>query len=150
MKISELLVEAEHVKKAGFIPYFHDGNDVRMMFMTPSNSAFGGSSPSIAKGGIDKGETSKVAGIREAQEELGLKRSNLKAETVRLGADKNITGLDESYRIQVFIGEVKSMDDFDEPHYETGSVHWLTLSEFKSKGRKSQVPLVVEAASKIS
>lgn len=149
LRVLSFLV-AKMSDKAGLIPYFQDGDDEpRMAFMVTSNPRFGGAAPMIAKGHIDEGEAPDEAAIREAEEELGLRRSNMLGasfETVWRGA---LTGLDETYKFYVYAVRVKSMTDFDEPDYETEKVVWLTSAEFEKVGRTTQRHIVALAAKKI-
>lgn len=148
MKLLE--IKASKIAKAGFIPYIVSGGVIRMLFAVSSDAKFGGSRPMIAKGFIDPGEDVLAAAIREASEELGLTKSNLKSKTVELGWDGDITGLDQRYRMSIFTGQVKSTTAFDKPHYETKSTHWLTLEEFIKNGRQSHVKIVKACHSKLS
>lgn len=147
MKLFEL---KSKIIKAGFIPYVFENNLPVFMFMISSDVAFGGLDPAIAKGHVDDGESEMQAGIREAEEELGLVTSNLKHETIQLAWKGNIDGLTEQYPLSVFIGEVKNKNDFVKPHYETASVIWLTEEEYIKSGRKSQAHIVKVAAKLLS
>jgi len=129
-------------KKSGMIPYVMKGGVPLFLFMIPSDSAYGGSRPSISKGNVDSGETTEQAAIREAEEELGLKRSNIVLGSVRLIWNSTFTGDVDAYDFYVYVCEVKSSSDFDKPHYETGSVHWLTAEEFENRGRRIHVKIV--------
>jgi 8-oxo-dGTP pyrophosphatase MutT (NUDIX family) len=133
--------------KAGFLPYVMEDGEAVFLFMIPSDTRYGGDRPSIAKGRIEHEESTEDAALREAEEELGLKTSNLKPETVKLAWKGMLTGLDETYEISVFMGEVNDKEDFGKPHFETGSVHWLTAKQFTTEGRKSQVKIINAAAS---
>lgn len=130
--------------KSGFIPYYVEDGQIEFMFMIPSDPKYGGDLPGIAKGGIDPGENLKEAGIREAEEELGLKKSNIKGKTVKHVWTGKIKGSSDSYIMSVFAGEVKSKKDFDKPCYETKEIQWMTAEEFKRDGRKSQAKIVSE------
>ena len=68
------------VKRAALIPYFiHPNGEVEMMFMQPSDDLYGGPDPQLAKGKVDPTDaTVEEAAIREASEELGLRRDNMK------------------------------------------------------------------------
>lgn len=144
MKIAELF-EAKN-GKAGCIPYDHDG---RMLFMISSDADYGGPDPMIAKGHVDPGETYQQAGIREAEEELGLKTSNIVQGTIELGWKGELRGNLESYPFEVFMCNVDDVVDFNKPHYETKEVVWLTMEEFNKVGRKSQRHIVQAIADKI-
>jgi 8-oxo-dGTP pyrophosphatase MutT (NUDIX family) len=148
MKLNELNLPVVDSGKAGVIPYIRDGDTVKMLFMVPSDPAYGGDRPAIAKGHVDKGETPEAAAIREAEEELGLKRSNMKGAPT-LAWSGELSGLEAHYILHVFIVEVNDEDDFNEPHFETGSTHWLTASEFASKGRRSQNSIVQQVVRSI-
>ena len=139
MRLDEI---AKVPEKAGFVPYVFVAGEPVFYFMSPSKSEYGGPQPQIAKGGVDEGETIYEGALREAKEELGLKKSNLIDNTVMMGWKGKIRGKRETYMMTVYIGEVKKQDNFKEPHHETGSTHWLTLKEFMKNGRKSQASIV--------
>lgn len=132
-------------ERAGFIPYVYENGVPLYYFMTPSDAKFGGDQPSLAKGRVDDGETVKQAAVREAEEELGLKRSNIKHETIQLAWKGKIRGQKESYTMVIYMGEVKDKEDFNAHDHETGSTHWLTVKEFAKQGRESQVKIVKAA-----
>lgn len=138
------IAEVAEKQKAGIIPYFVNKEGVaRMLFMIPSNPAYGGSHPQIAKGSIDPGEDTATAAMREGMEELGLQHSNIVA--VRSVGTERITGLDETYSLSLFAAKVKNPGQFSQPHYETGKRVWLSAEEFSKVGRKSQAALVKKA-----
>lgn len=124
------------MKKAGIIPYLKIDGEIHMMFMTSSNPDFGGPFPSIAKGLIDAGESPLQAAVREGHEELGLKESNM-AGPIKLVWSGIVKGQEATYPLTVFAVEVANQIDFDEPHYETGKIHWFTMAEFARRGRES-------------
>lgn len=130
-------VMREKIYRAGMIPFFvdKDGN-IQMKFMIPSDQKFGGGDPQFAKGRIEKNEIHEEAAIREAKEELGLREDNVKWFYYlgeRLG------------RTHMYICEVKSKEDFDEPHYETESTHWMSSDDFELRGRDIHRPVIREA-----
>lgn len=143
MKLLEITAES----KAGFLPYIMVDGVPQFMFMIPSDPEYGGDKPTVAKGGIDEGESPKQAGIREAEEELGLKKSNVNPSTIRLAWAGEIKGMSSSYFMSIFMGEVKDKSDFNKPHFETKETVWLSLDDFKKHGRQSQVEIVEKAAS---
>jgi 8-oxo-dGTP pyrophosphatase MutT (NUDIX family) len=132
--------EVELRQKAGIIPYVRDEDGIKMLFMKPSNAAYGGSQFQIAKGNIDPGEDTKTAAIREGVEELGLRPANI----VKLKkiTSQRLTGLDETYIITVYAAEVADPTAFGSPHYETSKTKWMTADEFRATGRLSQVGIV--------
>lgn len=139
MKLTEIAGQTE---KAGFIPFIMKDGIPIFFFMTPSKKEFGGILPQIAKGGIDDGETVYEAALREAKEELGLRKSNLINDSIFLAWRGKIKTKSEIYTLSVYAGEVKKASNFKEPHYETGSTHWLSQKEFSKVGRKIQRPIV--------
>lgn len=147
MKLNELNLPVIKDGKAGLIPYFIEDGVVQMLFMKSSNAAFGDSAPMIAKGHVDPGESFEAAGVREAEEELGIRKSNLKE--VYLGWSGELSGELDHYEFKVYTAEVHNKKDFDTPCYETESVHWLTIKEFEKVGRKSHLKIVQSVHSKI-
>ena len=119
------------------IPFFvNENNEIEMKFMIPSDQKFGGGDPQFAKGRLERGESPEEAAIREAKEELGLREENVEW-FFEMG-----TVLGRTY---MFICEVKNKNDFDEPHYETESTHWMTLDQFEKEGRELHRPVIREA-----
>lgn len=141
------LSEIQTLQKAGFIPYVLEDGEPLMLFMIASNPQFGGTKPMISKGHVEKNEDLKEAAIREAEEELGLKPTNITH--VEFGWSGNITGFDDDYTLTIFIGEVSYKENFGKPHYETKETVWLTLEQFKKQGRTSHVPIVEHVRNKI-
>jgi 8-oxo-dGTP pyrophosphatase MutT (NUDIX family) len=129
------------MKKLGAVPWISQSGKVLMMFMIPSDPAYGGTAPQIAKGNQDPGESAHHAALREAAEELGLRGSNI-LEVLDPAVTETVQTQTTSYDLTVYAVQVRNLDDFDQPHYETASVHWLTLEEFKIRGRKNQQSLV--------
>mgnify|MGYP000019315150 CR=1 FL=1 len=124
--------------KAGFVPYQLSNDAPIFMFMIPSDPKFGGDQPQIAKGMIDEGEEEFTSAFREAEEELGLRRSNIIPHTIK----HVTTDIKGSVSMAIYMGQVKNLKDFDPPHYETGSVHWLTLDQFRKIGKPSHLHIV--------
>lgn len=131
-----------HTDRAGFVPYFRVDGRVEFLFMISSDPHFGGDKPAIAKGKIDDGESSLTAALREAHEELGLRESNLVEGTIQKKYEEMVRGISGEYRMKVYVGEVKDISAFDQPHYETKETVWLTLEEFKKKGRHTHVKIM--------
>lgn len=132
----------EKIYRSGLIPYFiNENGDIEMLFMKPSDPKFGGPDYQIAKGRVeDDDENFKEAAIREAEEELGLYRSNL-MDVFELG---NFLG-----RTSVFVGQVKNKDLFGVPDFETDSTRWMTEKEFLISGRPLHKPIIKEAVDQI-
>ena len=134
------------LEKAGLIPYVFVKSEPLFKFMVPSDPAFGGSKPSIAKGNIDFGESCIEAAIREAEEEVGLIKSNIKNSTIQVIWPKDIVWAGNTcYSLIVYACEVKNSHDFTNPHYETGKTFWLTAKEFSEVGKNWQIPIVNRA-----
>lgn len=134
--------------RAGLIPYFNDNGVIKMLFFIPSDPAYGGDQPQIAKGRVDRGEDIQTAALREASEELGLKLSNVI--NTKLITKDLLSGMTaNNYEFHLFASEVKSMEDFTDYGYETMETKWLTMEEFKIQGRETQIDLVQKAYNKI-
>lgn len=122
--------------RAGLLPYVIENDRVKFLLMKPSDARFGGPEFQIAKGKIEQGETEEEAAVREAEEELGLIRSNI-GPVEFLG---NYLG-----RTSMFITEVKDRSKFNKPHFETSETVWLSLPEFDIIGRKLHLHVIQEA-----
>lgn len=128
--------------RAGMIPYFVNHGIIEYMFMIPSDPNYGGFLPSIAKGHIDDHESALKAALRESNEELGLRQSNLIESSIILAWSGSIEGLNEKYNMLVFAGQVKNKHNFSKPHFETGKTVWMTINDFLANGRQSQKQIV--------
>ena len=134
--------EKHLVYRAGLVPYFVEKNGtIKMMFMRPSNYVYGTFTYQLAKGKVeDEDETFYDAAIREAQEELGLFKSNI-IKTEEVG---NFMG-----RTMVYVSKVKNKDMFGMYSDETESTKWMTLDEFMDEGRELHKPVVQAVHRKI-
>ena len=132
------------VKRAAVIPYFVDDNGtVHMMFMAPSDSRYGGSDPQLAKGKVDpEDESIQDTAFREAHEELGLRKDNIYEDSIKFYG--TILG-----NTDLFYCRVINQTSFDEPHYETEKVFWLTNEEFGQYGRPLHIDIVNEVSTQI-
>lgn len=128
--------------RAGLIPYYVDqkSKQIKMMFMRPSATQYGGDQWQLAKGKIDPGEDAEQAAVREAQEELGLFKSNIDG--------LQFVGVFLK-SISVYVCKVKDREMFGQPSFETDETVWLTLDEFEDQGRPLHIPLVRETHSMI-
>lgn len=134
------MVEIKNSNKSGIIPFYVDETgQILMLFMIPSDPYYGGPRLQIAKGGIDPGETSQDTAVREGIEELGLRMSNVVAVERGTPAIELKRADGECYSMEVFVAQIVDPGDFDTPHYETGSTDWLTIQEFRAKGRAFNV-----------
>jgi len=126
------------VDRAGMIPFYvTDEGEILMMFMIPSDPTYGGAEFQIAKGKVDPGENYETAAVREAEEELGLLMTNTINDVYFMGRYLG--------RMYIHIVQVKSVTDFNAPHYETGQVGWLTKDQFMNIGRDLHKPIVEQA-----
>lgn len=100
--------------------------------MVPSDPAYGGSDKQFCKGQIDEGETPLDAAKREGMEELGFIPENAISEYLELG---KLNGID-FFAVEV---NSKNLNPF---HYETGSVHWIGMSEAFKIIREFQRPML--------
>ena len=135
--------------RAGLIPYLHekDGSLVYLM-MVASDPKFGGPRPMISKGKIEAGESPLECAVREAEEELGLKRRNLRGDFIEV-YEGRIELYSCAYQLYVFGVEIQDRYDFDKWCDETEFTTWMDLESFKQKGRKDHVRFVEELERKL-
>jgi 8-oxo-dGTP pyrophosphatase MutT (NUDIX family) len=132
--------------RAGIVPYYIDGNQIHVYLMIPSNAAYGGTEPQIAKGRVEE-EGEQEAAIREGEEELGLIRSNI--DKIEVGWSGNLSGMSASgYKFVVYIASIKDPKNFGKFHYETGWAGWISEQEI-SRVRDSQRQIVSAIIQKI-
>jgi 8-oxo-dGTP pyrophosphatase MutT (NUDIX family) len=127
---------SKKVERGGIVPFYvNSTGEIKMMFMQPSDKRYGGPEFQIAKGRMEPGENPLETTLREANEELGLRESNIKW-IRKVGVFLNTH--------HIYIAEVNTRNDkkFDEPMYETGATKWMTEKEFVSIGRKLHIPIV--------
>jgi len=128
------------IYRAGVIPYYVEDGVINMLFMVPSNEAFGGSDPQLPKGRIDEGEDAKQAALREGNEEVGLLPWNIE----HLEEVGTFLG-----RTTVFVAKVKDKNDFGDFHFETKETTWMTPEQFDQDGRLLHQPVVRSCVRKI-
>ena len=119
--------------KAAFIP-FHNG---KVLVCRSSNPAFGGPHFALCKGNVDEGETVQQAAIREAQEELGLRETNITGPIKHLGTFKTF-----DYMLSVYMAEVADPKAFNEPCWEIAETKWMTWDQFTAVGREQHRPII--------
>lgn len=124
------------VERSGVIPYYIDEGQIKMLFMKPSDARYGGDVFQIAKGKHEEGEDPLEAGLREANEELGLFKGNIDL-THKLG---RFLG-----RTHIYVVRIKDPDMFGDPHFETEETRWMTPEEFYEVGRDLHKPVVKAA-----
>jgi len=114
------------IYRAAVIPYVIEDGIVKMMFMKPSNTQYGGDNFQIAKGRIEDGETAEQTARREGYEELGLREDNILTFN-ELGVFLG--------RTTFYVVGVADKTAFDQPHFETDETRWMTFEEFQKEGR---------------
>jgi len=131
--------------RAGIIPYIWDEKKGAYvyMFMMPSDAKFGGAVLQIAKGVIEDTEHPELSAVREGEEELGLKRSNMAEKPFEFFKSLQITAKDK-YSMNVYAVEIKNKKDFNKPHFETKFTTWVPAERFNQIGRKGHREIVTE------
>ena len=133
--------------RVGIIPYCHIDGVLHLRLMIPSDPAYGGTEPQIAKGRIEEGEDPVQSAIREGEEELGLVPGNI--QNTQLMMTDTITGMTASYDMNIYITEVKDPTKWGEFHYETGWSDLLSIDDALSKVRQSQKKYIEEIMRKV-
>lgn len=129
--------------RAGMIPYMRgEDGTLEYLMMVSSDPKFGGPRPMISKGKIEDGEGTLEAAIREAEEELGLKRRNMKMMTINGIAAERVTLHSGTYDLTLYSCEIIDRYDFDKWCDETEYTVWMTLEEFREDGRKDHIKYV--------
>lgn len=130
--------------RAGLIPFLRcaDGQ-LRYLMMVASDPKFGGPRPMISKGKIEDGENAFECAMREAEEELGLNPRNTRGEALCI-FEGRIELYSCAYHLTVFAIEIQDRYDFGKWCDETEYTEWMTLDEFKERGRKDHVRFVEE------
>lgn len=121
------------ISRSGVLPYYIEEGEIKLLFMRPSNKKYSGDTFQIAKGKHEEGESAKEAGLREANEELGLFKGNVK-DTHKLGVFLG--------RTTIYVCEIKDPDMFGDPCHETKETKWMTPKEFQKEGRDLHKPIV--------
>lgn len=106
-------------KRSGLIPVYFEYGRIFACCMIPSNDQFGGSMPQMAKGHIEKEYSTKDNAIKEAEEELGLKRENI----------HRVHYLGDFTRIACYTCLVHDPEDFIEPHWESSWAGWVDITD---------------------
>ena len=129
--------------RAGMIPYMRgEDGTLEYLMMVSSDPKFGGPRPMISKGKIEDMEDRLEAAIREAEEELGLKRRNIREGSIRDLADERVTLHSGTYDLTLYSCEIMDRYDFGMWCDETEYTVWMTLEEFREDGRKDHIKYV--------
>lgn len=135
MRLDE--IKKKRRSRAGIYPVYTDADgQVWVCLMIPSDPAYGGPQPQMGKGGVDDGQTPEQAAVREGEEELGLRQSNMKG--VEFLTKETISGLDKSYDIYVYTTEIIDPKAFDKPHYESSWAGFLEIGDAIARTRSNQ------------
>ena len=125
------------------IPWIETDEGIKMLFMKSSNPAYGGSKWQISKGHMEKGEKPLAAAVREAEEELGIRKSDIS--NVTLVGKFKLSGEVDDYVLHIYKAHMKTTKLG--PHdSEVGKVEWLTPKEFMSSGREMFKSIVKRAS----
>lgn len=138
-QIDELAFE-KHAR-AGLIPYLFEDGECKFLMMVGSNPLYGGPRPMISKGKIESGENKLGAAIREAEEELGLRQSNMIGQPILL-ADERVILRSGTYELTVYGVLIRDKWAFDMWCDETEYTTWTTLENFRETGRRDHVKYV--------
>lgn len=125
--------------RAGLIPYLRDADGVlKYLMMVSSDPKFGGPRPMISKGKIEADETPLGGAVREAEEELGFQMRNARGalKLVFEGRQELYSG---AYHLTVFGVEILDRSDFGKWCDETEYTEWMSLEEFKTRGRRDHL-----------
>jgi len=134
--------------RAGLIPFLRESGELKYLMMVSSDPKFGGPRPMISKGKIEDGETPLEAAVREAEEELGYKQRNARGAVLPIFADRQEL-YSGAYHLSVYGVEIQDKYDFDKWCDETEYTLWMSLEEFRSKGRKDHVKFVEQLEAKV-
>ena len=134
--------------RSGLIPFMKEGDELKYLMMVCSDPKFGGPRPMISKGKIEEGEAPLETAIREAEEELGFKQRNARGAILPIfdGRQELYSG---AYHLSVYGVEIQDKYDFDKWCDETEFTLWMSLEEFKVKGRRDHVKFVEQLEAKV-
>lgn len=118
------------------------GGDILFRCMIPSNPNYGGVQPQIPKGQIEPGDTPRYTAIKEAAEETGLRYPNLKYV-------KHFKYYEDT-RLEIFIGEVFDLTNFNEPGWEALWSGWVNYRTERNRLRREQKHIFDDIAKFVS
>jgi 8-oxo-dGTP pyrophosphatase MutT (NUDIX family) len=138
----------EQAPRAGLIPFIRGSQPLYLM-MVASDPKFGGPKPMISKGKIEDDEDAPNCALREAEEELGLEKRNIRGDLIEVFHGR-IELYSCAYDLTVYGAEIMDRHDFKKWCDETEYTVWMTLEEFRQKGRRDHVRFVEELERKIT
>lgn len=122
--------------RSGLVPFIKDTDgQYRYLLMISSNPRYGGPRPMVSKGKIEEHETAFEAAVREAEEELGFKQSNAAGKSFMIADQEHVHLRSTNYKLTMYAVPVLSKYNFGPWCDETKCTVWLTLREFKDRGR---------------
>lgn len=125
----------------GMVVYhFAPDGEIKFLLMTPTSDGQP-KVPQISKGKREGDEKAKETAKREAKEELGLTKDLMRDKPEKLGKFGN----DKIWCVETSKPEKFKTKDRD----EVSSIEWLTMTEFKKRGWKDQLPILEAAEKKI-
>lgn len=124
------------IYRAGMVPYYIKDETIFMLFMRPSDPKFGTFSYQVCKGKVEENELPMEAALREAEEEIGLKISNICGEVHHIGT---VLG-----RTDIYVCKIEDPLNFSSPSTpeEVESTKWMTPEEFQQTGRGLHKPII--------
>lgn len=132
-------LQYEKRPRAGLIPWMRNSDGVlEFLMMVSSNAMFGGPRPMISKGKIEDGENSFECAVREAEEELGMRRDNMVGEPEFLVNDRVVLR-SGTYDLTLYSVAIQSRWDFEKWCDETEYTVWHTVESFKLEGRRDHI-----------
>jgi len=137
-----------NIEKVILLPYYRDGDEIKMLFMKPSNPKYGGYSFQCCKGCIDEGYSSEQAVLKEAEEELGLTSDNIKNFDFLFYDYLNYNDGSCSV-VYVYTAEVIYPNNLIPFHYETGDIKWMNIKEVSEQLRFMQRSIVYRVYNRI-
>lgn len=142
------LVEAKSKRpRTGTIPYWFDEiGHLYVCLFTSNNPEYGGSEPSVPKGGIDENESIAHGAIRETHEETGIPMSDLT--DIMSVKTSVIAGMTSSYDLHVFASLVPQMTKLS-PTRE-GQGKWMTIEDALREIRAIHKEFLVALVAKLN
>lgn len=130
------------------LPWYRVDDCIHVALMVPSNPAYGGTKPQLAKGLRDKeDEDDLAAALREGNEELGLLSGCVLRKGMRVCGP--VRGDLAYFEMRTHIMEVTGPDAFGPFGYETGEVVLLPAAKALEQIRPNQRAVLVHALAAI-